>query len=137
MSTRLAPSVTQDTAFFWDGVREHRLLIQRCASCGTLRHPPRPMCGQCRSVEWDTVTASGRGEVFSFVMPHHPPFPWFEYPYIVALVELEEGVRLVSNLVGCTPDEVEIGMPVRLEFEHHDDDVVLPVFRLAPGSESA
>lgn len=130
MSTRLAPAVTPDTAFFWDGVRAHELLIQRCASCGALRHPPRPMCPQCRSVEWDPVAASGRGEVFSFVMPHHPSFPWFEYPYIVALVELEEGVRLVSNLVGCRPDEVEIGMPVQLEFEHHDDDVVLPVFRL-------
>lgn len=130
MSTRLAPAVTPDTAFFWDGVRAHELLIQRCAPCGALRHPPRPMCPQCRSVEWDPVAASGRGEVFSFVMPHHPSFPWFEYPYIVALVELEEGVRLVSNLVGCRPDEVEIGMPVQLEFEHHDDDVVLPVFRL-------
>jgi uncharacterized OB-fold protein len=132
MSTRLAPTVSADTAFFWDAVRDHELRIQRCASCGTLRHPPRPMCPRCRSLRWVTVVASGRGEVSSFVMPHHPPFPWFEHPYIVALVELEEGVRFVSNLVGCTPDEVRIGMPVQLEFEHHDDDVVLPVFRLVP-----
>ena len=131
MSTRLAPTVTPDTAFFWDGVREHKLLIQRCASCGTLRHPPRPMCSQCRSVEWDAVAASGRGELFSFVMPHHPAFPWFEYPYIVALVELEEGVRLVANLVGVAPDDAEIGMSVQVEFEHHDNDVVLPAFRPA------
>ena len=129
MSTRLAPTVSADTEFFWEGVRAHQLLIQRCASCGALRHPPGPMCPQCRSVEWDTVAATGRGEVFSFVMPHHPAFPWFEYPYIVALVELEEGVRVVANLVGVTPDDAAIGMAVQVEFEHHDNDVVLPVFR--------
>ena len=129
MSTRLAPTVSADTEFFWEGVRAHQLVIQRCASCGALRHPPGPMCPQCRSVEWDTVAATGRGEVFSFVMPHHPAFPWFEYPYIVALVELEEGVRVVANLVGVTPDDAAIGMAVQVEFEHHDNDVVLPVFR--------
>jgi uncharacterized OB-fold protein len=129
VSTRLAPTVSADTEFFWEGVRAHQLLIQRCASCGALRHPPGPMCPQCRSVEWDTVAATGRGEVFSFVMPHHPAFPWFEYPYIVALVELEEGVRVVANLVGVTPDDAAIGMAVQVEFEHHDNDVVLPVFR--------
>jgi uncharacterized OB-fold protein len=129
VSTRLAPTVSADTEFFWEGVRAHQLVIQRCASCGALRHPPGPMCPQCRSVEWDTVAATGRGEVFSFVMPHHPAFPWFEYPYIVALVELEEGVRVVANLVGVTPDDAAIGMAVQVEFEHHDNDVVLPVFR--------
>jgi len=129
VSTRLAPTVSADTEFFWEGVRAHQLLIQRCASCGALRHPPGPMCPQCRSVEWGTVAATGRGEVFSFVMPHHPAFPWFEYPYIVALVELEEGVRVVANLVGVTPDDAAIGMAVQVEFEHHDNDVVLPVFR--------
>ena len=83
----------------------------------------------CIRDRWGTVAATGRGEVFSFVMPHHPAFPWFEYPYIVALVELEEGVRVVANLVGVTPDDAAIGMAVQVEFEHHDNDVVLPVFR--------
>ena len=92
--------MTPDTQFFWDGVREQRLLIQRCDGCGALRHPPRPMCPRCHSLEWDTIEASGRGTVFSFVMPHHPPLPWFDGPYVVALVELEEGTRLVTNLVG-------------------------------------
>jgi uncharacterized OB-fold protein len=129
VSSRLAPAVTHDTRFFWDGVTEGRLLIQRCVGCGALRHPPRPMCPRCNSVEWDTITASGRGEVFRFVMPQHPPYPWFEYPYIVVLVDLEEGVRLVSNLCGIAPEAVSIGMPVEVFYEKFDDGVVLPQFR--------
>lgn len=128
MSTRLAPSMTADTAFFWDGVREHRLLIQRCGGCGTLRHPPRPMCPGCQSLAWDTVEASGRGTVVSFVMPRHPPLPWFESTYIVALVDLAEGTRLVTNLVDVEPEDASIGMPVVVRFEAFDDGLVLPVF---------
>ena len=120
--------MTQDTQFFWDGVKAHRLLIQRCGGCGTLRHPPRPMCPHCHSLEWDSIEASGRGTVFSFVIPHHPPLPWFPESYVVALVELEEGTRLVTNLVGVAPEHVSIGMPVRVRFEAFDDGLVLPLF---------
>ena len=123
MTMRLAPSMTPDTQFFWDGVKEHKLLVQRCADCATLRHPPRPMCPHCNSLVWDTVEASGRGTVFSFVMPHHPPYPWFDYPYIVALVGLEEGTRIVTNLVDVAPDDVSIGMPVEVRFEEFDASV--------------
>ena len=129
MSTRLVPSMTPDTQFFWDGVKGHQLLIQRCTECGELRHPPRPMCPACNAWSWDTIESSGRGVVFSFVMPHHPEYPWFEYPYIVVLVDLEEGVRLVSNLCGIAPDEVSIGMRVEVFYEHFDDGLVLPQFR--------
>jgi uncharacterized OB-fold protein len=128
MSARLAPAVTVDTAFFWDALRHHHLVIQRCVSCGTLRHPPRPMCPRCQSLEWDTVDASGRGTVVSFVIPHHPPLPWFPEPFVVALVELEEGTRLVTNVVGAAPDAVTIGMAVQVRFEHFDDGLVLPLF---------
>jgi uncharacterized OB-fold protein len=131
VSTRLPPTVTPDTQFFWDAAKEHRLLIQRCAGCGTLRHPPRPMCPRCNSLEWDTVTASGRGTLSSFVMPQHPRYPWFEYPYVVALVELEEGTRLVTNIVGASPEDLSIGMPLELCFEEFDDGLVLPQFRPA------
>jgi uncharacterized OB-fold protein len=126
--------MTADTAFFWDGVKEHRLLIQRCSRCGALRHPPRPMCPACRALAWDVLEASGRGTVFSFVMPRHPPLPWFDGTYIVALVDLDEGTRLVSNLVGVEPDDASIGMPVVVRFEEFDDGVVLPVF--APATRS-
>jgi uncharacterized OB-fold protein len=128
VTARLAPSMTADTQFFWEGVRAHRLLIQRCGSCGVLRHPPRPMCPQCQSLEWDAIESSGRGTVFSFVIPHHPPLPWFPEPYVVALVDLEEGTRLVTNIVGVAPESVTIGMPVVVRFEHFDGDVVLPLF---------
>lgn len=129
MSMRLAPTTTPDTEFFWNALRDHRLLIQRCRGCGALRHPPRPMCPACNALGWDTIEASGRGTVHGFVMPQHPAFPWFEYPYIVALIALEEGTRLVSNLCDVAPGDVTIGMPVELFFERFDGDLVLPLFR--------
>ena len=129
MSDRLAPTTTPDTKFFWDALKEGKLLIQRCSGCATLRHPPRPMCPRCNSLAWDTIESSGRGEVYSFVLPRHPPWPWFEGTYIVALVELEEGTRIVSNLCDVDPDDVTIGMPVQAFIEHFDNGVSLPQFR--------
>jgi uncharacterized OB-fold protein len=129
VSWRIAPSTTRDTQFFWDGVKTNRLLIQRCSACRALRHPPRPMCPRCNALTWDTVESSGRGRVYSFVMPQHPPFPWMEQPYIVVLVELDEGTRLVSNLCGIAPGAVTIGMPVEVFYEQFDDGLVLPQFR--------
>ncbi|OBH17618.1 Zn-ribbon domain-containing OB-fold protein [Mycobacterium sp. E3247] len=131
MTTRLAPAITKDTEFFWNGLRDNTLLIQRCGGCGRLRHPPRPMCPHCRSLDWDTVESSGRGTVYSYVMPHEPKFPFFEYPYVVALVELEEGVRLVSNLTGIDPADVRTGMPVEVYYQGFDNDLVLHQFRPA------
>jgi uncharacterized OB-fold protein len=131
VSTRIPPTVTHDTRCFWEGVRARTLPIQRCSACRALRHPPRPMCPHCNSLEWDTIAASGRGTVYSFVMPHHPPLPGFDSPYIVALIELEEGTRLVSNLCDVAPADVTIGMPVELFFAEFDDGLVLPQFRPA------
>ena len=129
MSSRLGPTTTPDTRFFWEALKEERLLIQRCTGCRTLRHPPRPMCPACNSLAWDTIAASGRGAVHSFVMPRHPPLPWFDGTYIVALIDLEEGTRLVSNLCEVDPTDVRIGMPVELFFARFDDGLVLPQFR--------
>lgn len=126
---RPVPPINRDNEFFWDGVAAGRLLIQRCGECGELRHPPRPMCGVCRSTEWDTVEASGRGEIYSYVVHHHPPLPGVETPHPVVLVELEEGVRIVSNVEGLAPDDVSIGMPVELAFAELHDELTLPVFR--------
>jgi len=128
VSSRLAPAVTGDTAFFWEALAEHRLLIQRCAGCGALRHPPRPMCPRCHSLEWDVIESSGLGTVYSCVIPHHPPLPWFPDPFVVALVDLDEGTRLVTNVVGIEPEAVAVGMRVRVRFEHFDDGLVLPLF---------
>jgi uncharacterized OB-fold protein len=128
---RPRPSVTLDNAFWFEGAREHRLLIQRCASCGTLRHPPRPRCDVCGSYEWNVVDAGGRGTVYSYVVNHQPQVPAFDYPLPVALVELEEGVRMVADLVGLEPAEIRIGMPVTVEWIDYDPDLSLPAFRPA------
>ena len=131
MASRVAPSTSPDTDFFWNGLRDRKLLIQRCTGCGTLRQPPRPMCPKCNSLDWDAIESSGRGTVYSYVMPHYPRFPMFEYPYIVVLVELDEGVRLVSNLCEITPDDVRVGMAVEVFYTTFDNDLVLHQFRPA------
>ncbi|MFI0977923.1 bifunctional MaoC family dehydratase N-terminal/OB-fold nucleic acid binding domain-containing protein [Streptomyces sp. NPDC021093] len=126
---RPRPVVNRDNSGFWAGVSAHRLLIQRCEECGTLRFPWLPGCNACGCARWDTVEASGEGTVFSYVVMHHPAFPAFDPPYAVALVELAEGVRMISNVVGVAPDEVRIGMGVRAEFHRFDAELELPVFR--------
>ena len=126
---RPRPAVTQDNAFWFEAAKEHRLLIQRCAQCGKLRHPPGPVCPACRSYDWDTVEASGRGTVYSYVVNHYPQVPAFDYPLPVGLIELEEGTRLVANLVGIDPGDVSVGMPVAVEWQDHDPDLSLPAFR--------
>lgn len=85
----------------------------------------------CNSLDWDTIEASGRGTIYSYVMPQHPRFPFFEYPYIVALVELAEGVRLVSNLCDIAPQAVKVGLAVEVFYRRFDNDVVLHQFRPA------
>ena len=131
VAQRPRPPTNRDNAFFWEAVARGELLLQRCASCGRLRHPPGPMCGRCRSTEWDTVASTGRGTVYSYVVHHHPPLPGIELPLIVVLVELEEGVRLVSNLVDAEPDEVAIGQRVQVDFRNVDDELILPLFVLS------
>jgi uncharacterized OB-fold protein/acyl dehydratase len=126
---RPRPAVNLDNQFFWDGVNEGRLLIQRCTKCARLRHPPGPACPNCGSLEWDTVTSAGRGTVYSYVMPHYPPAPMFGEDYVVVLVELDEGVRFVSNLVDVAPGDVQIGMPVEVTFVQTDPELTLPMFR--------
>lgn len=126
---RPRPVINRDNAGFWQGVAEHRLLIQRCTGCGTPRHPWLPGCNACGSPRWDTVEASGEGTVYSYVVLHHPPFPAFDPPYAVGLIELAEGVRMVSNVVGVPYDKVRIGLPVRLEFRRCDEELTIPVFR--------
>ncbi|WP_007024008.1 bifunctional MaoC family dehydratase N-terminal/OB-fold nucleic acid binding domain-containing protein [Saccharomonospora iraqiensis] len=134
---RPRPAVNRDNAFFFDACREHRLVIQRCTACRTLRHPPGPCCPDCGSFDWDTVEASGRATVYSYVVAHHPRHPAFDYPLLVAVVELAEGTRLITNLVGVGPDDVAIDMPVELEWLDADDELTLPVFRPAATGDAA
>jgi uncharacterized OB-fold protein len=124
------PQVNRDTAYFWEGTAAGELRIQECGGCGALRHPPGPMCPRCGATRPGYVVASGRGEVYSFVVHHHPPLPGREVPFVVALVELEEGVRVLGELRGAAPGEVRIGAPVVLDLDRVDDELVLPAWRL-------
>lgn len=124
------PQVNRDTAYFWEGTAVGELRIQRCGACGALRHPPGPMCPRCGATRPGHVVASGLGEVYSFVVHHHPPLPGREVPFVVALVELEEGVRVLGELRGAEPDAVRIGAAVRVDFDRVDDELALPAWRL-------
>jgi len=122
----IPPSVEPDDEYFWNGVAEHRLLLQECADCRTLRHPPLPMCGHCHSTEWTTRESAGAGTVHSWVRSVHPGAPT-EEGRIVVLVELDEGVRFVGNLVDTPVAAVANEMPVRLTWRDYDG-VTLPQF---------
>lgn len=126
---RPAPGVSDDNKFFWEGVRAGKLLIQRCKGCGSLHHPPGPVCPKCQSFEWDTVESKGLGTVYSFVVMHYPEVPPFEYPNPVGLIELDEGTRLIAQIVGTNGKDVQIGQRVKVEFNTFDGDLVLPQFR--------
>jgi len=125
---RPAPILTEDNRVFWEAAAEGRLVAQRCQGCARLQHPPRPMCPVCHSLEFDVAELSGTGTVYSYAVLHHPRSPQFTYPLLTALVELDEGVRLLTNLVAVEPADVRIGMPVRVMFVPTDHEMSIPVF---------
>ncbi len=126
---RPRPSVTQDNSFFFEGAEGGVLLVRQCAACGRYQHPPLPMCPACNGLDWQARTMSGRGTVYTFTVTHHPRFPGFGSPFVVALVELEEGPRIVSNVIDVDPSRVSIGMPVEVVFVAVDPELTLPLFR--------
>jgi uncharacterized OB-fold protein len=125
----MRPASSKDTQFFWDGVNAHELRIQRRPD-GTLQHPPVPAVWQDKEQPIDYVVASGDGTVFSYVVHHAPKVPGRTLPFVIALVELEEGVRMLGELRNVDPDKVEIGMPVRVTFIHFPDSDVSPAWTL-------
>jgi uncharacterized protein len=128
----LRPAVSPDTAFFWDGTAAGELRIQRCGQCGALRHPPGPLCPACGADRPGYVVAAGTGEVYSYVVQHHPPVPGKTLPIVVALVQLPEGVRVLGELLGVSRERVQIGLPVRVEFVRVDSALTLPAWREDP-----
>ena len=132
MTAPILPQIDEVNRTFWEGCRERELRLQRCSTCRRLRYPPAPVCSNCPSmdVEWETV--SGRGAIFSFVvfrLAYHPA-RGDRVPDNVALVELEEGPRMIGNVVDVDPGALRVGQPVRAVFEAVTDDVSLPKFRL-------
>jgi uncharacterized protein len=126
----MRPPYSPDTEFFWAGTRAGELRIQRCGACGALRHPPGPACLTCGATQkQEYQVAAGTGTVYSYVVHRHPPVPGKQLPIVIALVELTEGVRMLGELHGVSPDQVSIGMPVRVSFARIDDELVLPGWR--------
>ncbi len=132
---RILPRLTDRNRHFWTGGEGGELRFLRCQACGYYIHPPTPVCPQCHSKELAPEAVSGRATLFTYSVNHQPWMPGPELPYVVAIVAIPEqdGLRLTTNLVGVAPDEIEIGMPLEVTFEHHDD-VWIPLFRPAPGS---
>lgn len=135
---RPIPAVTPEMSPFWEAAKRHQLVVQRCRTCGTLRFPAREVCSRClsRDVEWTPV--SGRGEVFSRAIMHQANHPAFAAvaPYAVVVVQLDEGVRIMSNVVDCAVGDVRIGMPVEVVFQALDAEITLPLFRPARPASS-
>lgn len=126
--TRLDPVYAPDAAFFWDGAARGELLGQRCADCKHLAHPPRPMCPRCHSTRREQIRLSGYGTVCSWIVPTHPAPVGFVEPPVVALIELDEGIRLVSNIVDIGFGVICRGLAVEVRFAPTRGGRAVPVF---------
>jgi uncharacterized protein len=126
------PLASEDSAEFWEGTKRGELLVQRCVDCGHLRFPPAAICARCWSLESTWQRTSGGGRIYTFIVVHRPQHPAFfeDVPYNVAIVELDEGPRLHTRIVGTPNEELTIGLRVAVAFAKVDDDVTLPYFEV-------
>ena len=131
---RMLPEPTPETRHFWEGCKDGELRLQRCTDCDHNYFPPRPFCPKCGSRDVEVFKASGKGILYSYVI-HHRPVPGFKPPYAIAVVELEEGPRMMTNIIGCpqTPEALQLDMAVEVVFEKQTDDISLPLFQPAKG----
>jgi uncharacterized OB-fold protein len=128
VGVRPQPAIGRDNAFFWEGVEAGELRIQKCNACGHIAHPPQPLCASCGSSDQGFVVSSGKGVVYSHVTHHYPPLPGVERPHTVLLVELEEGVRIVSEWSAGVTAEPVIGTPVQVAFTKVPGGALRPTF---------
>jgi len=130
---RPVPDPDASSAPFWDAAARHELRVQRCTDCGRRRHPPRPMCPTCHSFQHTFERVSGRGRIWSWVIAHPPVLPAFadKTPYNIVVVELEEGVRMIGNLLNVPNEEIVEGMEVVVDFDDVEEGVSLPAWRRA------
>ncbi len=125
------PRIDEESRGYWEALARHQLYVQGCRGCGTRRFYPRALCPACLSSDTEWIRASGRGTVYSFTVTHQNQAAGFrdQLPYVLAVVELAEGVRMMTNIVDCSPEQVRIGMPVEVVFEDVTPEVTLPKFR--------
>lgn len=130
---RPLPQPTPETQHFWDGCRDGELRLQRCKSCNHTYFPPRDFCPACSAREVEVVKASGKATLYSYIINHRPRPDFGEEPHSIAVVQLEEGPRMMSNIVDCpqTPEALELDMPLEVTFEKATDEISLPKFRPA------
>ena len=131
------PRPTELSRPHWDGCRAGVLRVQRCRECQTYVFIPEPFCTECQSEELEWVESSGRGTLYSMTTVYRPQRPEFEIPYTVAIVELQEGWYMLTNLVGCPPEEMRVGMQLEVTFRRMSDEVTLPLFRPLADSQPA
>jgi len=133
-SGKFLPRPRPETAAWWESCREHRLMIQQCSQCEAFQFYPRIICSTCMSEGVDWVQSAGRGKVATFTVCRLPVAEAYaaDVPYVVALVQLEEGPRMMSNIVQCDPESVKTGMPVEVVFETWSDEITMPQFRPLP-----
>ena len=131
--TKPLPEPTELSYPFWEGTREHELRLQKCSHCGSFRFPPVVLCRECLAEEHEWTATSGRATVWSYVVQHRPATPAFapEVPYVVAIVELSEGPLMLTNIIGCAPADVYVGMPVEVAFIEASPAITLYPFRPA------
>jgi uncharacterized protein len=125
------PRADEESKGYWEACRRHELVLQRCSACGTLRYYPRAVCPECLSDEVCWERMSGRGTVYTFTVTYQNQAPGFreELPYVLAYVTLDEGVQMLTNVVGCPVDQVAIGMPVEVTFEDVNEEIAIPRFK--------
>ena len=127
--SRIKAPLGHDNSGWWAEVDAGRIPIQTCNQCGELFHPPRPMCGKCGAMDMGYVASTGKGTIHTYTVIHHPQFPGYDFPILAVLIDLEEGTRLMSNMVGCKPEDLHVGMAVQGSVEEGEDGLKLPVFR--------
>ncbi len=132
-NNRPAPIPQPESDYYWEQAKAGKLVFQKCGACGSVQFFPRVLCTSCNSTDLEWIESAGKGSLFTFSIVHQPPHPGFRnaVPYITAIVELDEGVKMPSQLIGIDPEpeQIEIGMRLELAFEELNDSISLPVFR--------
>ncbi len=133
VNSRNLPRPTPETKTYWEGCRQHQLLIQRCSECSKYQFYPRIICTACMSNNIKWVKAKGSGQIISYTIVHRAISGAYaaEVPYVIAMIQLEEGPRMMSNIIQCEPGSVEIGMPVEVIFDDWSEEITIPKFRPA------